>query len=300
MTINAASKITDGGYGRLYHACRLALGAIEAEVPDLMVSSPMHLAPSTVRFTMWDTTECPYPVWKYAKAFIVPCLANKELLQRHTRKPVEICPLFSDVSFAHLPPARPFRFICVARARGHTECKGIAQLIQLFTKAFPREQDVELIIKQSPECLERWSYDKRIIFNNELLSREDYVALLHSAHCGVFLSGFEGWNLPLLELMSAGRPSLCIPFIGPADFTTSETSYHLPFKLERAPLAGYRGVGFGARAHDLGVIHALRAAYEDQIGLAARGIASARAAQNYTVPRFAARLRAIVSKYADI
>lgn len=299
-TIAGCDTSHDGGYGRVYNLCKAALNATEVHgKPFLLVDSPFSMRHSIVRLTMWDTTAVPpeYDFWGCARAFIVPNKANAIMFRKYTRKPIHVLPLFADTSYTSIPQSGPFRFLCVARSRGMTECKGIAQLIRCFTKAFGDDPNVELIIKQSHNCREYYTIDRRITFNRETLSRADYHKLIHSAHCGVFLSGYEGWNLPLCELMAAGRPSIAIKFLGPADFFDDKVGYELPFKLERAPKDGYLGAGFGAKAQDAGVVSALREAYSDKLTLAEKGIAGARRAMDYTETRFAARLQNIVCRY---
>lgn len=263
------------------------------------VTQPGDKYTSAIRFTMWESTVLPADRmgWRNARVLIVPCAHNYALFRQYTRKPIHVCPLWADASFEHLPPARPFRFLCVARDNQVRQRKGIDELIKWFTEAFPAEDDVSLTIKQSPHCYKRWTYDKRITIIYEDYNRAEYLALLRQHHCGIFLSGAEAWNLPACELMAAGRPSILVPFGGPADFTTPDTSWYLPYKLVTASANIYQSVGKIARPDKTGTIKAMREAYEDQILLAQKAIASAQRAADYTESRFAARLRSIVAQY---
>lgn len=256
-----------------------------------------NIAP--IRFTMWESTEIPPTAmaWRRSKILIVPSEHSKKTFRQYTRMPIEICPLFADATFQHIPPARPFNFICVARDNGTPSRKGIDQLIAWFTEAFPREPDVTLTIKQSVHCKRRYTYDRRITIIYEDYDRMRYHALLAAHHCGIFLSGAEGWNLPLNELMATGRPSIIIPYTGQADFTSAETSWYVPYKLVKAPQAVYQSVGKVAFPDKAGTIRAMREAYEDQLMVAQKALASALRAADYTEARFAARLRSIVARY---
>lgn len=249
---------------------------------------------------MWESTALPpttHFAWKQAKVLIVPSKFCQKLFRSVTRKPVEVCELYGAATYTHLPVTKPFRFLCVARDNGTPSRKGIDQLIQWFTEAFPTQSDVSLTIKQSAHCKKRYTYDRRIHIIYEDFEAQKYNGLLAAHHCGIFLSGAEAWNFPLCELMATGRPSICIPFGGPADFTSRSTSWHIPYKLVTAPREVYQSVGQVAFPDKRGTIQAMREAYSDQILLAEKAAASARMSQEYTETRFAARLRHIVAKY---
>lgn len=296
MTVTSPAFEHATGYGRLIIACSSALKSVPHG--NLLVADPSNPQRSTYRFTMWESTELPRDRRNLnADVIIVPCEHNKKLFRKHTRKPIEICPLFATGKFSHLPPSRPFRFICIARDNNVRERKGIDELITWFTEAFPTQPDVALTIKQSAACFERYTYDKRITFIRENLDQTAYQTLLASHHCGIFLSGAEAWNFPACELMATGRPSILIPFGGPADFTTSQTSWHLSYKLVKAPQEVYKGIGYVAFPDKRGTIRAMREAYSDQLLLAEKALASARASHEYTEARFAQRLRSIVKRY---
>lgn len=302
MKVYTPDACSASGYGRLAAACARALGSQLSFSPgayDLAVTNPHDPNKAPLRFTMWEATELPLTsmAWRRTRVLIVPSEHSKRVFRRYSRMPIEICPLFADARFEHLPPARPFKFICVARDNGTPSRKGIDELVRWFTEAFPVESDVFLTIKQSKHCKVRYTFDKRITFIYEDYERPAYHKLLTDHHCGIFLSGAEGWNLPATELMATGRPSIIIPWGGPADFATDETSWRLPYKLIKAPKEVYQSVGKVAFPDKHGTIRAMREAYEDQLLVAQKALASALRAADYTEERFAARLRAIVARY---
>lgn len=302
MKIYFPDTSTVSGYGRLAAACARALGSqlsLSAHGADLAITDPHDQCEVPIRFTMWESTELPITstAWRRSKVLIVPSEHSKAVFRRYSKVPINICPLFADSSFEHLPPARPFRFLCVARDNGTPSRKGIDQLLKWFTEAFPTQADVQLTVKQSAHCKKRYTYDKRITILYEDYDRQQYQDLLASHHCGIFLSGAEGWNLPLNELMATGRPSICIPWSGPVEFTDAKTSWYVPYKLVTAPEEVYHKTGKVAFPDKAGTIRAMREAYEDQIMVAQKALASALRAADYTEARFAARLRSIVARY---
>jgi len=284
----------------------VARGVNAALTPRLVKgNATLGLAPASIRLgahirlTTWESSEISSLVnVEPSSVLVVPCEHNADVFRRAGWfKPIEVLPQWGSGSYSHMPAARPFKFICVARDNNVPTRKGIDELIKWFTEAFQTESDVSLTIKQSIHCIRRYTYDKRITIIHEDFDRAKYFALLAEHHCGIFLSGAEAWNFPLCELMAAGRPSICIPYGGPADFANQQTSWLLPHKLIQSPKEVYNGVGKVAFPCKRGTIQAMREAYSDQILLAEKAAASARNAQSYTEARFAARLRQIVDKY---
>lgn len=301
MKIYSPEYNSVSGYGRIAAAAKRAINGIEspADQADIAVCNPSDPSTAPVRLTAWESNALPpeYVGWRRAKLLIVPCEHNKQLFRQYSRVPIEVLPQFADTTFEHLPPARPFSFICIARDNGARSRKGVDELLLWFTAAFPIESDVRLTVKMSPHCSRRYTPDSRITLIYEDYKRSDYISLLKSHHCGVFLSGMEGWNLPLCELMGMGRPSIIIPLAGPADFTTPETSWYLKYKLVKAPQNVYLGAGKVGYPYMRSTIQAMQSAYADQLLVAEKGLNSAKAAAEYTETRFAAKLRNILKRY---
>lgn len=302
MNIYAPDSSSASGYGRQASACAKALGSRLSSSRtncDFAICDPSDPVVSRFRFTMWEATELPQScmAWKQSDIIITPCVESKKTFRRYTKKPIEVCNLYADGNYEHLPAARPFKFICIARDNGVPSRKGIDELITWFSEAFPTQSDVQLTIKQSEHCKRRYTFDKRVVFIHEDYERTAYHNLLASHHCGIFLSGAESWNLPACELMSVGRPSILVPFGGPADFTSKNTSWQLSYKMVKTPKEAYKCVGKIAYPDKCGTIRAMQEAYSDQLLLAEKALASAKASHEFTEARFAQRLRSIVNRY---
>jgi len=298
---NAIYIAQTASFHKLAVSCANALNlTIRPASSSFLNVGPPNSPGKGILFTMWDSDDLPAELrnFKRFSSLIVPSEHNAKLFRKYFRGPIDICPLFADTTYLHLPPTRPFGFITVARDDNTNNRKDTDRLPELFTKAFPTQPDVFLTVKMSPSCKKRWTYDKRITLSYEDLTKSEYDAMLSRHHCGIFLSGAEAWNLPACELAAMGRPSILIPLNGPAMFTTPETSWHLPYKLVKAPRAVYRSTGKVGRASDAGIIQAMQEAYSDQLLLAEKAVASARMSHEYTEARFAQRLRDIVRKYA--
>lgn len=294
----AANEAT--GYGRLADACLNALNMIHVSIndhPDFIVASPYQPGSPSIMFTMWEPDILPQSAFAFmdAKALIVPCSMNLKVFRnRGYRKQIHLVHLWGEADWSPMPEDSIFKFICVGRDNGVKSRKGISDLIECFSLAFPSEKDVQLTIKSNPECFRREVKDPRIEIIYEDVPKEVYEQMLSKHHCGVFLSGLEGWNFPACELMAAGRPSIIVAWGGPADFTTPETSWHLDYTMVPAPLDHpYEGVGRGAKPTKDSVIAAMREAYSNRSLLQSKAEASYRASLGLTKKGFQERLRVV-------
>lgn len=114
--------------------------------------------------------------------------------------------------------------------------KGHDILLELFFKAFPDQQDVELWICASEntnsystqEDLARW----KSIYNHPRIkiipgveSQEDLARLMSASNCGIFPSRAEGWNLELLEMMSMNKPVIATNYSAHTEFCTKDNCF---------------------------------------------------------------------------
>jgi len=92
--------------------------------------------------------------------------------------------------------------------------KGHDILIKAFQKAFPSDDQVELIMHcenpfLTPQEKNNWeSYyasDKRVKISNRFETQEELSNLMSYADCGVFPARAEGWNMELAEMLSMGK-----------------------------------------------------------------------------------------------
>jgi autotransporter strand-loop-strand O-heptosyltransferase len=97
--------------------------------------------------------------------------------------------------------------------------KSTKEIIETFLKTFDKKEPVDLIVsidnpfsgdkmKSTEDRLKHYGLlDDRIKILH-LPPREDYVALMKSMNIFVSCSRSEGWNLPLIEAMACGTPSI--------------------------------------------------------------------------------------------
>jgi len=288
------------GYGRLAEACMQALNMVHVsplDYPDFILADPTNVSISPIRFTMWEPSQLPPTATGFmtAKALIVPCKMNVRVFRASGyRGMIHAVPLWGESQWAPMPPDDVFKFVAIGRDNGVRSRKGMDDLIEYFKLAFPREKDVLLTIKSSNDCQKLDPKDDRITVVRETLTRAKYEEMLAAHHCGVFLSGLEGWNFPACELMATGRPSILVPWGGPADFTTPQTSWHLPYTMVQAPEdRPYFGVGQGGKPTKEGVIEALREAYNNRTLLREKATRSYEMSIKFTKDKFMERLRVV-------
>ena len=117
--------------------------------------------------------------------------------------------------------------------------KSIKEIIETFLKTFNKDEPVDLIIsvdnpfsgdgmKTTEERLEHYGLNDDRIKILHFPPREEYIKILKS--CDAFLScaRAEGWNLPLIEAMACGTPSIYSNCSGQLEFAEGKG---LPVKI---------------------------------------------------------------------
>jgi autotransporter strand-loop-strand O-heptosyltransferase len=107
--------------------------------------------------------------------------------------------------------------------------KSIKEIIETFIKTFDKDEPVDLIIsvdnpfsgdgmKSTEERLKHYGLEDERLIILHFPPREEYIKLLKS--CDVFVScaRSEGWNLPLIESMACGTPSIYSNCSGQLEF----------------------------------------------------------------------------------
>jgi len=108
--------------------------------------------------------------------------------------------------------------------------KSTTEIIRSFLKAFPKEKDIKMIClvdnpfptdgcKSTKERLEYYNIpnDNRLIFLS-FLPEDEYIRLLQHCNCFVSCSRAEGFNLPLIEAIACGVPTICSDYGAQLDF----------------------------------------------------------------------------------
>jgi glycosyltransferase involved in cell wall biosynthesis len=127
----------------------------------------------------------------------------------------------------------PFTFLCVGKIEVR---KGHDLLPHLFAKALPKDENWQLRMLWGNPFLpkdekQHWvSYYKsilgdRVTFSDRVATQKDVANEMREADCGISISRAEGWNLPLLELMSCGKPVIATNYSGHTEFCDNDNSF---------------------------------------------------------------------------
>jgi len=117
--------------------------------------------------------------------------------------------------------------------------KSIKEIIETFLKTFDKDEPVDLIIsadnpfsgddmKTTEERLTYYGLDDDRIKIVHFPPREEYIQLLKSCDAFVSCARSEGWNLPLIESMACGIPSIYSNCSGQLEFAKGKG---LPVKI---------------------------------------------------------------------
>jgi autotransporter strand-loop-strand O-heptosyltransferase len=107
--------------------------------------------------------------------------------------------------------------------------KSIKEIIETFLKTFDKDEPVDLIVsvdnpfsndglKSTEERLKHYGLDDDRIKVLHFPPRVDYIDILKSCNCFVSCARSEGWNLPLIEAMACGTPSIYSNCSGQLEF----------------------------------------------------------------------------------
>lgn len=182
----------------------------------------------SIAYNVWETTIQPTSFFENLKKFDqvwVPSEWQKQCTidQGIPANKVKIVPEGVDIKMFKPRPevaktnrTNPFRFIIVGRWEYR---KSTREMIQSFIDTFGEDENVELVInvdnpfatdgcKSTEDRLTKFGLNHKNIKVRHHLNKSQYVDLLHSADVFISCSRSEGWNLPLIEAMACGIPSL--------------------------------------------------------------------------------------------
>jgi autotransporter strand-loop-strand O-heptosyltransferase len=182
----------------------------------------------SIAYNVWETTRQPDEFFNQLKKFDqvwVPsewqraCTIEQGIPEDRVKVVPEgvdtdkFKPVSDDTSF---PKNRPFRFLVVGRWEYRKSTK---EIIQAFIESFPESADVELILltenpfaydglNSTHDRLSRFKLKHKGIRSISHVSKDEYIRLIQESDVFVSCARGEGWNLPLIEAMACGVPSI--------------------------------------------------------------------------------------------
>jgi len=108
--------------------------------------------------------------------------------------------------------------------------KSTIEIIETFLKTFDKDEPVDLIasvdnpfsvdgMNSTEERLKHYGFEDDRIKIKSFVSRGDYIKYMKTGHVFLSCARSEGWNLPLIEAMACGIPSIYSEWGGQLEFT---------------------------------------------------------------------------------
>lgn len=200
-----------------------------------------------IAYNVWESTRYPDEFFKrlfYFDEVWVPTQWQFDCLveQGYPKEKIFIVPEGVDTStftpVMDSPKKDKFRFIHFGRWDYR---KGTTEVLRAFGEAFSGRTDVELIASvENPYPYDGLnSTEERIKFHNintentkfiSFTPREEYVKYLQEGDVFVSCARSEGWNLPLIEAMACGTPSIYSNWGGQLQFAEGKG---IPVKIDK-------------------------------------------------------------------
>jgi autotransporter strand-loop-strand O-heptosyltransferase len=139
---------------------------------------------------------------------------------------VDVTKFFPEETSHELTSDGRFKFFLAGRWDYR---KSIKEIIEIFLKTFDKDEPVDLIVSidnpfsndglnTTEERLEHYGFTDDRIKVLHFPPREDYIKILKSCNAFVSCARAEGWNLPLIESMACGTPSIYSNCSGQLEF----------------------------------------------------------------------------------
>lgn len=197
-----------------------------------------HYDGPKIAYNVWESTLQPEGYFNKLKDFDEMWVPSKwqrdcTIAQGYPKDKIKVVPegvdvhtFYPDYTATHPLTKDKFTFFLAGRWDYR---KSIKEIIETFIKTFDKNEEVELIVsvdnpfsndglKSTEERLKHYGLEDDRIKILHFPPREEYIRLLKS--CSVFVScaRAEGWNLPLIEAMACGTPSIYSNCSGQLEF----------------------------------------------------------------------------------
>lgn len=180
------------------------------------------------------------------------------IVANHVATPTYVAPLGVDTSIFDAskytkPQSDKYVFINIGKWEIR---KGHDILLELFTKAFPDNKNVELWVLASETTnayssaseIQGWKdmyTNDRVKLFSGFANHTDIAELISKANCGIFPSRAEGWNMELLECMAMNKPVITTNFSAHTEFCNKDNAYLVDISSKEKAHDGKAFVGQG-------------------------------------------------------
>lgn len=187
-----------------------------------------------IAYTVWESTLYPDSFFNQLKTFDqiwVPTKWQAEITEKQgiPQNKIKVVPEGVDVDTFYPQKTHKnekFTFVMFGRWDGR---KSTTEIIRAFKNKFGNNENVQLLLSvdnpfanddmsSTEERLKKYNLEAENIKVLHFLSREEYVKTLKNADVFLSCSRSEGWNLPLIEAMACGVPSIYSNCSGQLEF----------------------------------------------------------------------------------
>lgn len=213
----------------------------------------------TIGYNVWETTEYPENFFNCIKKFNefwVPSEWQKNNLikQGYPSNKIFVIPEGVDVENFHPNKQKSFdKFTFMIFGRWEYR-KSTKEMIESFIKTFDKNENVELILsvdnpfatdnlKTTEERLDYYNINDDRIKILHFPERSEYINYLQNGDVFLSCARSEGWNLPLIESLACGTPSIYSNWGAQLEFAKDlgipvNTLYEVPAKTQDASFVG--------------------------------------------------------------
>lgn len=176
-----------------------------------------------------SSVDCVFVTSNWAKSIVLSEIPNSEVF---------VVPLGVDTKIFSKESKHDYSEKTIFFNCGKWEIrKGHDVLVNLFNKAFEKEDDVELwMMTHNPFLTEEESKEWENLYTKSKLgdkikilprvqTHEEVYNIMCQSDCGIFPSRAEGWNLELLEMMSCGKQVITTNFSAHTEFCNDQNSF---------------------------------------------------------------------------
>ena len=182
-----------------------------------------------IAYNVWETTRQPEDFFNQLNTFDqvwVPSEWQKEctIEQGISRDKVKVVPeavdgnIFKPNDKATLPDYDDGRFKFLIFGRWDYR-KSTKEIIESFLDEFNKDEPIDLIVsidnpyakdkfKSTEKRLKHYKLDDPRVKIKHFPTRKEYIKFLQKGHVFLSCARSEGWNLPLIEAMACGTPSI--------------------------------------------------------------------------------------------
>ena len=182
-----------------------------------------------IAYNVWESTRQPEGFFNQLKTFDQIWVASKwqkecTIEQGIEENKVKVVPeavdssIFYPNSDSTLPEYDDGRFKFILFGRFDYR-KATKEIIESFLKEFDRDEPVDLVVsidnpyakdkfKSTEDRLKHYKLNDPRIKIKHFPTREEYIKYLQKGHVFLSCARAEGWNLPLIEAMACGTPSI--------------------------------------------------------------------------------------------